>query len=83
VSKKICGLSGALSVRISAPVLEPAAVGENVTLITQLVEGGLVALTQSFVWEKAPLATMLVNVSDAFPELVTVTACEVLLVPTD
>ena len=37
---------------------------------------------QVFVWLKSPVATMFVSVSVAVPELVSVTVCGVLLVPT-
>jgi hypothetical protein len=62
-------------------VLEPAAVGENVMLITQLAFGTSGAV-QLLVWLNAPLAKMLVNVSEGPPVLVMVTACGVLVVPT-
>lgn len=62
VSMTICGLPGALSDKVSAPMLEPAACGVNVTLIVQLVPGCSGALVQSSVSENAPLATMLEKV---------------------
>jgi hypothetical protein len=82
LNSTICGLFGALSVRVKAPVLVPAAVGAKVTLTTQLVVGCKGAV-QLLVWAKAPLATMLVKVKAAVPVLVTVIACGLLVVPTD
>jgi hypothetical protein len=62
----------ALSVMVTAPVLVPAAVGLKVTLRVQLA----LAATpepQVLVWEKSPLALMLVIARLAFPVFLSVT----------
>ncbi len=62
----------ALSLRVTAPVLVPAAVGLKVTLRVQL-EPTVRLDPQVWVWEKAPLAAMLVMVRAAFPDFFSVT----------
>jgi hypothetical protein len=62
----------ALSVMVTAPVLVPAAVGLKVTLIVQLALTAMLDL-QVFVWEKSPLAMMLVMVRVALPVFLSVT----------
>ena len=75
VSRIIWGLSGALSVRVSASTLEPVKGGVKVTPITQF-DGGVVAwrgTAQPLLWTaKAPLAIALVRFSAAVPVFVTV-----------
>ena len=56
------GLPGPLSVTVSAPVRTPLAIGWKVTLMLQLALGTSDA-PQLLVWEKSPLATMLLMVS--------------------
>ena len=72
VSAKVCGLPTASSAMVTAPVLVPAAVGLKVTLRVQFA---LIATLepQVLVWEKSPLALMLVIVRPALPVLLTVT----------
>src|SRR5204863_1430767 len=71
-----CGLSAALSVRVTPAVLEPAAWGEKVTLIVQDALAANEA-GQLLVWAKSallvPVRTMLLIVRAAVPELVSVT----------
>jgi hypothetical protein len=77
----LCGLSGALSVMVSVPVRVPMAVGVNFTLIVQFAPAARL-LPHVFVWEKLPLATMLVMVKALPPEFVRVMACALELEPT-
>jgi hypothetical protein len=82
----VCGLLEALSVSVRLPERLPAAVGVNVTLITQL----LLAATGTVVLQvvplaaiaKSPVTVMLVKLKDAVPLLVTVTGLAALVVPT-
>ena len=74
-----CGLSKALSVIVTLPVLVPACVGVKVTLTVQLAPTAS-EFPQVFVWAKSPLAPMLVMSRVAVPGLVTVTACDALVV---
>ena len=62
----------ALSVMVTAPVLVPAAVGLKVTLRVQLAPAATLE-PQVLVWEKSPLALMLVIVRLAFPVFLSVT----------
>jgi hypothetical protein len=62
----------ALSVMVTAPVLVPVAAGLKVTLRVQLALAGRLE-GQVLVWEKSPLAVMLVMLRVAFPVLVRVT----------
>ena len=71
----------ALSVTVIDPVLETAAVGVNVTLIAQEAPPARLD-PQPLVWEKVPLAAMPEMARVAPPELVRVTVCAVLVVPT-
>jgi hypothetical protein len=77
----VCGLPLALSVMVRVPLAVPAAVGVNVTLIVQFAPAPML-VPHVFVWEKPLLATMLVKVSEAVPESVTVTVCAALVAPT-
>ena len=62
----------ALSVIVTAPVRVPAAVGLKVTLSVQLALTATLDL-QVFVWEKSPLAVMLVMLRVALPVFLSVT----------
>ena len=55
----VCGLSGALSVIESDPIIEPAFVGLKVTLIVQLFPG-LTVDPQLFVCVNEPVAAIFV-----------------------
>ena len=71
----------ALSVIATAPVRVPAAVGVKVTLSVQKpAEGRL--LGQSLVWEKSPLATMLLMFKPALPAFYNLAFCAGLEFPT-
>jgi hypothetical protein len=76
VKVTVCGLSLALSVMVTVPLAEPAAVGVKVTLIVQAVPSAMPVPQVGDDAEKllAPAVTwMLVKVSEAVPESVTVT----------
>ena len=62
----------ALSVIVTAPVRVPAAVGLKVTRSVQLALTATLDL-QVFVWEKSPLAVMLVMLRVALPVFLRVT----------
>ena len=62
----------ALSVMVKAPVLVPVAVGLKVTLSVQLALAARLE-PQVLVWEKSPLAVMLVMLRVALPVLLRVT----------
>ena len=62
----------ALSVRVIEPLREPLAVGVKVTLIVQELLGARLE-PQVLVWEKSPLAVMLVRLRAALPVLLSVT----------
>jgi hypothetical protein len=62
----------ALSVMVRTPVLVPVAVGLKVTLRVQLVLAARLE-PQVLVWEKSPLAVMLVMLRVALPVLLRVT----------
>jgi len=57
---------------VTAPVRVPAAVGLKVTLSVQLALTATLDL-QVFVWEKSPLAVMLVMLRVALPVFLSVT----------
>lgn len=63
---------------VIVPVLLPATVGANFTVIAQLAPAAMVL--QLLVWEKSPLAAMLLMVRDALPVFVIVNACPRLVV---
>ena len=75
-----CGLPAALSVIVSNPVLLPAAVGVNVTLMAQLAVGAK-PVPQVLSSAKSPVTVMLVMVNAAVPELVRVIVCGALVDP--
>jgi hypothetical protein len=77
----LCGLPVALSVMVMAPVQAPVAVGVKVTRMGQLAPAARLP-PQVFVSLKS-LVWMLVIVSVAVPELLNVTVCGLLLVPTN
>jgi len=60
-----------LSAMITVPVLVPVAVGLKATLMVQEAPAARLEL-QVLVWEKSPLAVMLVIVRVAFPAFVRV-----------
>jgi hypothetical protein len=62
----------ALSVMVTAPVLVPVAVGLKVTLRVQLALAATLE-PQVLVWEKLPLALMLVIVRPVLPVFLSVT----------
>jgi hypothetical protein len=66
-----CGLAAALSLKRSAPVRFPVAVGVKVTLIVQLPPAAS-ELPQLLVWAKSPLAEICVSERLAAPLLVSV-----------
>jgi hypothetical protein len=68
----VCVAGLALSVMVTTPVLVPAAVGLKVTLRVQLALAATLE-PQVLVWEKSPLALMLVIPRLAFPVLLRVT----------
>lgn len=77
-----CGLSGALSVNVRAPLRVPACVGVKVTFTVQFAFGASVA-PQVLLWmAKSPLVAMLVMLSVETPVLVRVTVCGLLVTPT-
>jgi hypothetical protein len=61
----------ALSVMVTTPVLVPVAVGLKVTLRVQLALAATLE-PQVLVWEKSPLAVMLVMLRVPFPVLLSV-----------
>src|SRR5205807_2157813 len=84
----VCGLPLALSVMVTLALLEPVAVGENVTLIVQEAPAASVLelLGHVLVWAKSPalvpVRPMLLMVRAAVPLLVSVTVWAVLVVLT-
>jgi hypothetical protein len=74
-----CGLPVALSVIVIVPVCVPVAVGVKVTLIEQFAPAASEA-PQVVVSAYCALGTMLLMLSDAVPELVSVTDCAALVV---
>jgi hypothetical protein len=71
----------ALSVTVSVPVREPAAVGVKVTAMVQWAPGARL-VPQLLVWAKSPEAAIEVNVRATCPEFVKVTAWAAVVVPT-
>lgn len=80
LSATVCGEPLALSVIASAPVRLPAAVGVKVTEMVQLALA-VTLVPQVFVWAKSPDATIDVMTRAAVPELVSVTVCAALVIP--
>ena len=81
VSPTDCGLPPALSVNFTVPVRLPAAVGVKVTLIVQFAPAATLD-PHVLVSAKSPEAAIWVIESAALPELVKVTTCAALGVPT-
>jgi hypothetical protein len=79
----VCGLPAASSVMLSEPVLDPLAVGVNVTLTTQLPPGlrTFGSVPQLFVWAKAPVTLMPLRVTATWLLLTTWTVCAALVEP--
>ena len=71
-----------LSVTVRVPVLVPAAVGVNVTLIVQVVLAERIE-PHVLLWLKSPAATMLEMLNGASPVLLKITCCAALATPTD
>jgi len=85
VTATVWGLPGASSVKVSEPVLAPAAVGVKITLIVQVAPTASEPpqlLAGVVVAAKSPPAATLVTFSVAIPEFVSVTVCAALGVPT-
>ena len=59
----VCGLFGALSVKVSVPVAAPVAVGVNVTLTAQLAPAAMPAPQVLFEMANGPVTAMLLKVS--------------------
>jgi hypothetical protein len=68
----LCGLPTALSAIINVPLLPLAAVGVKVALRVQLAPAATLE-PQVLVWEKSPLAVMLVMLRPALPVFLSVT----------
>jgi hypothetical protein len=81
VNETACGLPLALSVTEIEPVRKPVAVGVKLTEIVH-VPATATEVPQVLVWLKSPLAAIVVIVKGAVPELVSVTDCAALVVPT-
>lgn len=73
-----CGLPSALSVIVTLPVLVPACVGVNVTLMVQLALDAI-ELPQVLLWAKSPLAAMPLTLKAAEPKFVSVMLFEALV----
>ena len=69
-----CGLSGALSMMVTAPVRGPRAAGVKVTVMMQLAPAASVA-PQVFVCVASPVAAMLAMFSAVVPILTSVAVC--------
>jgi hypothetical protein len=76
------GLFTALSVKVSVPVAELVAVGENVTPTMQLAPAARLAAQVLLAIAKAPLIPMLEKVRDTLWRLVRVTVMAALVLPT-
>ncbi len=79
------GLSGALSLTVTAPLIEPFTLGVNVTLKVQVAPAATVephGVLPDGVAAKSPLATRLEIVSVPPEPLVSVTVLGALVVPT-
>jgi hypothetical protein len=82
LSATVCGLSGALSIKVIVPVAAPSAVGVNVTLI---VQDALAAtdVPQLFVSLNGLLACICETCNASAPVLVSVMACGELVTLSD
>jgi len=81
VSETDCGLSTALSIKVTAPGRVPVVVGVNVTETVQEAPTPSEPV-QLLVWAKSPEATMLDSVVEAVPLFETVMVLAALVVPT-
>ena len=70
-SAMVSGLPGALSIIVTVPLRVPEAVGVNVTQMVQVTPA--LRQTQLLVWEKSPLAVMLLMLRMALPLLLRMT----------
>src|SRR5579859_7644932 len=77
----VCGLPGALSVIAIEPDLGPVAVGVKVIVSVQFAPTATEP-PQLLVTAKSPLGDIFVMVNGPVPELVKVTVCAALVVPT-
>jgi len=84
VKETVCGLPAALSVMVRKPGRVPPVEGVKVTLIVQFAPAAIVAgaTGQLLVCAKSPVMAIELMTRGAVPELVTVTACAALVVPT-
>ena len=86
LSARFCGLSVALSVRVTLALRLPVAEGVKVTLTVQdaLIANVLGLAGQLLVWAKSlallPVSAMLLMLNAAVPLLMSVTACAMLVV---
>ena len=71
----------ALSVTLNLPCLTPTAIGLHVTLIVQL-DFAASEVPQLLVWAKLPVVLTVMPVRELVCRLVSVTACDGLVVPT-
>ncbi len=76
-----CGLRASLSTNVIAPVRLPACVGENVTFTLHVARAAMVP-TQVLVRAKSPVAVTDAIFRAVTPSLVSVTAWDLLAVPT-
>ena len=76
-----CGLLFALSVIVTCPVREPAAVGVNVMLMVQLPRPGT-ELPQVLVWAKSPVIAIPLMLKAVDELLLSVTERDALVLPT-
>jgi hypothetical protein len=81
LSETVCGLPGASSVIAIEPDLRPVEVGVKVIVSAQFAPT-VTEPPQLLVTAKSPLGEMLVMVNVPVPELVRVTVCAALVVPT-
>ena len=76
-----CGLLFALSLMVTVPVRDPAAVGVNVMEIVQLPRAAT-ELPHVLVWAKSPVTVMLPTLKATDEPLLTVTDFGALVLPT-
>jgi len=77
-----CGLPLALSKIEAAPVIGPPAVGPKLSWMVQIAPATTVDPQLLLVWLKLALTEIPVMLNGPFPELVNVTGCAALVVPT-
>jgi hypothetical protein len=78
----LCGLPGALSVKVSVPVTAPVVVGEKVTPTVQPEQPAILAPQGLLATAKPVVLTMPVELSATFSRLVSVTVFIELVLPT-